>query len=67
MPQGLGPCRSVASPDPLGVAITDIEQLCRLAQTQLASFHSAQHFAPSQLFVVHPCPFQSGSSFGALD
>ena len=59
VPQRLRPSRGVASPDPLGVAITDLEQLCRLAQFQLASLHPAQHFAPSQLFVVHPCPFQS--------
>ena len=59
VPQRLGPSCGVASPDPLDLAITDLEHLRRLAQLQLASLHPAQYLAPSQFLVVHRCPFQS--------
>src|SRR5579863_441883 len=55
-------CRTflaIALPQPLGLAITDVQQPARIDDPQLPTAHSRQHFHPSQFLLTHLCPPQS--------
>src|SRR5579863_8356323 len=55
-------CRTflaIALPQPLGLAITDVQQPARIDDPQLPTAHSRQHFHPSQFLLPHLCPPQS--------
>src|SRR5579863_9447928 len=58
-------CRTflaIALPQPLGLAITDVQQPARIDDPQLPTAHSRQHFDSSQFLLTHLCPPQSAFS-----
>src|ERR1700728_583323 len=50
---------AIALPQPLGLAITDVQQPTRIDDPQLRAAHARQHFHSSQFLLTHLCPPQS--------
>src|SRR5919206_4424621 len=64
--QSLGAAPPVSRPNPLGLSITQLQQLCRLCQPQAPHLHPSHHFGPTQFLAAQlPSPQSESLLAGA--